>query len=181
MTSHAKHHAKSGPVIKPEVARTTIIAEALNRLGLYSPQAERLLMGTAAVESNFSEFVQRGGGPARGMFQMEPPTFHDLLDRVLAAPKRHESEKHQALRTAVDALATGGTPSFSELTTNHLLAAAMARVKYYTIHAPIPTTLAGQANYWWVYYNGKSPHGIGVPGYLAAWNSYCAPIYGPGG
>ena len=40
-------------MIDPSVARITYVVPALTRLGLYSADAEKLLMGTAAVESNF--------------------------------------------------------------------------------------------------------------------------------
>jgi hypothetical protein len=158
-------------MIEPSAARNLYVIPALNRLGLYSVQAERLLMGTAAVESNFVNFVQFSGGPARGMFQMEPLTFNDMLNRVLA------NKKHAAIKAAAFAMSTNNPPTFVELTTNHLFAAAMARIKYYSIAAPIPIDLDSQAQYWWTYYNGRSPGGVGVKGYLDAWNTYCAALY----
>jgi hypothetical protein len=158
-------------MIVPTVVRSAYVLPALHRLNLYSPSAERLLMGTAAVESNFNNFVQFGGGPARGMFQMEPPTFHDMLDRFLSLKSR------EALRAAVVATDNDKTPAFLDLTNNHLFSAAMARVKYYSIHAPIPSSLEDQAHYWWTYYNGRSPHGLKPKDYIASWRKYCESIY----
>jgi hypothetical protein len=158
-------------MISPVVVRSAYILPALHGLNLYSPSAERLLMGTAAVESNFSNFIQFRGGPARGMFQMEPPTFHDILDRFLSL------KSHQALKAAVIVTATHNPPTFLELTTNHLFSAAMALAKYYSIHSPIPQTLEDQAEYWWMYYNGRSPHGLKPKDYIASWKKYCEPIY----
>jgi hypothetical protein len=158
-------------MIEPATARLLYIQPALARLGLYSVPAERLLMGTAAVESNFTNFVQFGGGPARGMFQMEESTFHDMFNRVLS--KKHNA----ALKAAVLATSSKNPPTFLELTTNHLFAAAMARVKYCSIPVPIPEGLDDQAEYWWVYYNGRSPHGLKPMNYIKSWNSYCAPLY----
>jgi hypothetical protein len=158
-------------MIDPKIARSAYVVPALTRLGLYSLQAEKLLMGTAAIESNFQNFVQFGGGPARGMFQMEPPTFHDILDRFLAG------HSQATLKAAVLTMATTSPPSFDELVTNHLFAAAMARAKYYSIPAPIPIGLNEQADYWWTYYNGRSPHGLKPADYLAKWATYCAPLY----
>ena len=57
-------------MIEPSVARSSFVVPALTHLGLYSLDAEKLLMGTAATESEFQHFRQIGGGPARGMFQM---------------------------------------------------------------------------------------------------------------
>jgi hypothetical protein len=158
-------------MIEPAIARDTYVVPALNKLGLYSLEAEKLLMGTAAIESNFQNFVQFGGGPARGMFQMEPATFDDILDRFLG------EASHAALKAAVVSTATASPPAFSELTANHLFAAAMARAKYYSIAAAIPAGLNDQANYWWTYYNGRAPHGLKPDNYLASWNTYCAALY----
>lgn len=155
----------------PGAIRSSIVIPALSRLGLYSNPAERLLMGTAAVESNFVHFVQFGGGPARGMFQMEPPTFNDIMDRVLTGIRQ------APLRAAVLATAAYQPAGFSELTANHLFAAAMARAKYFSVAPAIPKTLADQAHHWWTYYNGRSPNGLKPNDYIATWERYCAPLY----
>jgi hypothetical protein len=158
-------------MIDPATARAQFVQPALDQLGLYSLDAEKLLMGTAAVESNFANFIQFGGGPARGMFQMEPPTFEDLVGRVLG--------HHAALNTAIKGMAEALPLSFLELTSNHLFAAGMARVKYFSIPAPIPSSLAEQAHYWRHYYNGESVHGLQEADYIASWNRYCAALYEP--
>ncbi len=156
-------------MISPATARDAFIVPALTRIGHYSLDAEKLLMGTAAIESSFTYFVQFGGGPARGMFQMEAATFDDLMHRVLS------TKAHRKLRS--DVLATAKTPNFFDITHNHLFAAAMARVKYFSIRAPIPAGLEHQAYYWWTYYNGRSPHGLKPGDYVTAWHKYCAPLY----
>lgn len=61
-------------MIDPQTARTVYVIPALSTLGLYSLAGEQLLMGTAATESNFKNFGQFGGGPARGTFQTETDT-----------------------------------------------------------------------------------------------------------
>lgn len=45
----------------------------------YSEAAVELLMLTAATESNLGEYMRQIKGPARGVFQMEPATAHDLF------------------------------------------------------------------------------------------------------
>jgi len=158
-------------MIPPATARDEYVLPALHAIGLYSPAAERLLMGTAAIESGFVDFVQLGGGPARGMFQMEPPTFLWLLDNYLADPGR------QALRASVLALAVSDRPVADDLVGNHLFAAAMARIKYLSVPEAIPSDVADQAQYWWHYYNGRSPHGLKPENYMSRWALYCAPLY----
>jgi hypothetical protein len=143
----------------------------LKNLNLYSLNAEHLLMGTAAIESNFTNFVQFGRGPARGMFQMEQATFVDIVKRYLAMPR------HGALKQAAFAMAQNNPPQFLELSSNHLFAAALARIRYAMIPAHIPPTLAEQADYWWVHYNGRSPTGLNPADYLSRWQTYCAPLY----
>jgi hypothetical protein len=162
---------KAGSMIEPEIALSAHIVPALEGIGLHSPLAERLMMGTAAIESDFTHFVQIGGGPARGMFQMEPATFEDIVNRYLAAPG------NAALRRAAFALARQNPPRFGELEENHRFAAALARIKYRMIPAPIPASLDGQAHYWWDFYNGRSPHGLKPTDYINRWNARCAPIY----
>jgi hypothetical protein len=55
-----------------------LVERTLRRMGaeLAGPDAQALVLGTAAVESDFGTYLrQLGGGPARGPFGMEPPTF----------------------------------------------------------------------------------------------------------
>lgn len=167
-------------MVEPAFARKMFVVPALIRLGLYSDQAERLLMGTAAVESNFTNFEQgyrdkisgwHRKGPARGMFQMEPATFNDMIGRVLSI------KNNQALRDAVLATSVECPPLFLEITANHLFAAAMARVKYHSVHAHIPNSLGDQAQFWWTYYNGRSANGLKPKDYLNTWDEYCAHLY----
>ena len=158
-------------MIPPATARDEYVVPALRATGLYSPAAERVLMGTAAIESGLVDFVQLGGGPARGMFQMEPPTFAWLLDSFLAEPGR------QALRASVLALAGSESPEVDELVGNHLFAAAMARIKYLSVPGAIPESVEDQAQYWWTFYNGRSPRGLKPANYMSRWALYCSGLY----
>ena len=158
-------------MITPAAVRTAYVIPAMEKLQFYSLNAEHLLMGTAAIESNFVNFVQFGGGPAREMFQMEQVTYLDIVNRYLTMPT------HNTLRAAAFSLALANPPTFLELASNHLFAAALARIKYAMIPAPIPATLAEQAQYWWVHYNGRSPNGLKPADYLSRWQTYCAPLY----
>ncbi len=172
-SKHKYHHhaAPMKPVMEPATLKSTVIEPVLRKLGLYSLEAEKLLLGTAAIESQFVFVTQMGGGPARGLFQMEVATFDDLMNRFLAA------KPHRDLRTLVLACATEDNPGADHMKVNHAFAAAMARVKYYTIHKKIPSSVTDQAQYWSVYYNGVSPHGLRPADYLDRWSKYCAPLY----
>lgn len=63
--------------------RINIVRPVLTRLGLYSPAAENLVMGTAMVESGLKYITQLGRGPARGLFQMEGATHQDIYVNYL--------------------------------------------------------------------------------------------------
>lgn len=128
-----------------------IIIETLERAGLYSPQAVELLMGTAAVESDMGQnWLQLGGGPGLGVFQVEPETmwdnFHNYLDYRPELKKR-----------ALDSAVILKQSEFA-LMTNIAFQVLMARVKYLRVKAPLPQVddLGGQAAYWRQHYNAAS-------------------------
>ena len=136
-----------------------VIDPTLKDVGLYSAEASDLLLGTALVESNLKYLKQLGGGPALGLFQMEPVTFNDIYYRYLVkANKVH-------LKAAVHAHMVGRdseylvTDPVYQLITNLPFAVLMARIKYLMVPAPIPKTVNGQAAYWKKYYNTE--HGAG--------------------
>ena len=73
----------------------------------FSEDAVELLMMTAAVESELGEAVkQKGGGPAKGIFQVEPTTERDVMNRFLNPKKK----KRQSLREKVLRLAGNPPP-----------------------------------------------------------------------
>jgi hypothetical protein len=99
--------------------------------------AVRLLLGTAAVESDFGTFLrQKGGGPALGAFQIEPATFIDLKTRF--------ADRYMLTHR-----------TFEECEGNLWLSIVMARLKYWSIPKPLPPKddLPGMAMYWADYYN----------------------------
>ena len=70
--------------ISPDQLRREVIRPALAVLDLHSDAAEALVLATAGVESNLTWLVQHGGGPARGLWQIEPATASDLFETYLA-------------------------------------------------------------------------------------------------
>ncbi len=55
-----------------------IIKDVLEPVGLYSQVGSDLLMGTSAQESHLGTYWEQVGGPALGIFQMEPATHDDI-------------------------------------------------------------------------------------------------------
>ncbi len=147
--------------------RKTVIQPVLIRLGTVDLAAEELLLGTAVQESlNFMYRSQVGGGPAKGYFQMEPATHDDIWDNYLKYRKNVAS-------TVVSFLSNPTADKILELETNDKYAAAMARVHYMRVSAPLPKAgdVAAQARYWKQHYN--TPLGKGVPHeYVEKWNKY---------
>ena len=62
--------------MKATQLREQVIAPALAKIDLFSPEAVALVLGTACVESQCGEYIkQMGKGPALGIFQIEPATY----------------------------------------------------------------------------------------------------------
>jgi len=135
--------------------RTLIIRPTLIHLDLYSESAENLLIGTAIQESGLFYVKQLKGGPAVGLFQMEPATHDDIWASFLKykpelANKIHDIElPHWYGKTA------------EEMIGNLYYATAMCRVHYYRVKEALPradnTWELGR--YWKQYYNTEQGKG----------------------
>lgn len=130
-----------------------LMTETLTGVGLYSENAMNLLMGTCAQESSLGKYRrQLGGGPALGIFQMEPATFRDICDNFLRYKEDLQGKIKQVAGVAFfDA---------NDLVNNDRLAACFARVHYLRVKESIPGDVAGWARYWKRYYN--TPLGKGT-------------------
>ena len=143
----------------------SVIVPALDKLGLGGRAAQELVLGTGIQESGLIYRRQLGGGPARGLFQMEPRTFWDLWDGYVVP--------HEHLLEPLKALLNGAQPDEDMLEINDQFAAAMCRVHYRRLPTVIPEEgdLQAQAAYWKRYYNTR--YGAGKTSeYLHKWNQY---------
>ena len=126
------------------------ILDVLTPLGLYSAGAEELLVATCAQESHMGTYRKQIGGPALGIFQMEPATFNDIQGNYL--------RYHHELAMRINTLGSNGMlhdPSAWELVDNDPLAIAMARVQYLRAPGvlPDPLDLKGLWLYYKAHYN----------------------------
>ena len=64
--------------------RDYVIVPALTEIDMCSDAAVNLVFGTAATESDMGRYLhQKGGGPALGIYQMEPATHDDIWRNYL--------------------------------------------------------------------------------------------------
>jgi hypothetical protein len=132
--------------IKPEhLAR--LIREVLAAVDLYSDAALALLLGTAAQESRMGYYLyQMSGGPALGIYQMEPVTESDLWDHYLAY---RDNLRRRVVRV------TGRTGPGPWLASDLAYQTVMTRIHYLRVPSPLPAhdDLPGLADYWKRHYN----------------------------
>jgi hypothetical protein len=137
--------------------------QVLERGGL---AAEQLLLGTGIQESLLRHRQQLGGGPALGLFQMEPATHDDCWQNFLAFQPALAEKVKQTLEP-------GQHPVADTMTVNDRYAAAMCRIRYLRVSAPLPAPndIQAMANYWKAHYN--TPLGAGTPeAFLEKWPQY---------
>lgn len=139
--------------------RHMIVAPTLMEIEMYSPAAESLLVGTALMESGIEELMQRGGGPARGLYQMEPATFGDITVRYFS--------KRPDLRIRCERLLAPAPSRWGQVVTNLSWATAIARLKYWMAPEKLPPVadIDALGDYWKRHYN--TAEGAGDPAEFA--------------
>ncbi|MFD2178530.1 hypothetical protein [Veronia pacifica] len=132
---------------------TLVIRPVLRHLGLYTPAAGQLVLGTIYQESGAHYLRQLGKGPALGIIQMEPATYQDIWHHFLAY-RPALADKLRALVSQAS-LKNREIPDDSQLVSNLAFAVAMCRVHYLRVPEPLPADdcLTAQAAYWKKYYN----------------------------
>lgn len=128
--------------------RTFVIRPVLEHLDLWSQAAENLILGTAAQESGCGEYLaQLGGGPALGIYQMEPATHDDILQNFVRFKP--------ALAARLAELKANYPIEEDQLVSNLAYATAMCRLHYLRVKEPLPDAdnVDNMARYWKKYYN----------------------------
>lgn len=117
-----------------------------------TPEAVDLLMMISAHESHLGTYLKQVGGPALGVFQMEPATFSDIFENYLKYDR-------QMLRRVSGYFVKNYDPEPWEMTWNLKVAIVMARVHFLRNPQKIPLDTEGQARYakkWWNTSEGKA-------------------------
>lgn len=131
--------------------------------------AEQLVMGTAAVESNFMWLRQHNHGPALSLWQIEPFTFRDLMERCSSSLLRKIFDVAQ--------LGSGLAITPEVMAWNLRFGAAMCRLKYRDDPHPLPEP--GDVHALAVVYKRcyNTVHGKGtVEGFERAWEDFIRPV-----
>ena len=139
--------------------RDHIVDPVLRHMDMHSESAVLLLMGTAAHESHLGHYiVQRGGGPACGIYQMEPTTASDLLYRYAAnRPAIASNLAAIAGITAPELLSLPHSQLRLKLISDLRLQTAMARLRYWMVPEPLPPVedIRAIAEYYKAHYNTR--------------------------
>lgn len=151
--------------LDPRQLLVHVVRPALAALGLPGGiLAEKLVMGTAAQESGFRYLHQLGKGPALSLWQIEPNTVTDTLDRLPTQPLLR-------LRDLLGWAQFRPRDINAALVGNLYLGAAMCRLVYYMkpfqwvlLPLPEPDTSDEDVNWcaatWKAHYN--TPSGAGT-------------------
>ena len=135
-------------MINREQLRAYIIRPALQAINSYSENAEELLMFTCATESLGGFLLRQIKGPALGIFQMEPATYHDIW--------RNFINLKPALATMMAKnLNITSIPNEERLVYDLKYSATIARIHYLRVSQPLPNKNDVDAmwDYYKKYYN----------------------------
>lgn len=124
-----------------------------SRHPLWSPAAEEILLMIAAHESGLGTHLrQLGGGPGRGLYQIEPDTLSDNYDNFIEAPLRRD------LRRQIAEISGVSGPDLGHLQFNPIYGTIHARLKLYRSPGQLPDAhdVQGMAAYAKLHYNSPA-------------------------
>lgn len=129
------------------IIHMTLAQVTTTRHSLWSAEAEELLIMIAAHESRLGKLglTQIGGGPARGIFQVEISTMADNY--------RNFIDYRPRLAKQLEGITGCGYPSSDQLKYNPIYGVIHARLKLYRSPGKIPTDTPMLADYAKEYYN----------------------------
>lgn len=149
--------------------RDIVVRPALQKMGLWSESAERLVIGTGLIETNY-DYLSQVNGPALGPWQDEPVTINDTWDNFLSF--------RNDLKARITDLMVGSVDRVSQVAWNLQYAAALCRLKYLRAPEPLPAPddIQGMAVMWKKVYNTNMGAGDSQVFYVRAINAGLATI-----
>ena len=148
-----------GKAMDPKDLRNLIIEPRLHALGMYSESAVVLMLMTAAHESHLGEWLVERGGPACGIYQINPDTAQDVLGRYLVERRPDIAAKVRPPLGVDDLAALAAPDQVAELRRwligDLYFQTDVARIRYWMVPArlPDPDDLEGMAHYHKDHYN----------------------------
>ena len=130
-------------MLNPNQFRDLIVKSSLNDLLLYSKDAEELLVFTCAVESLGGTYLHQVGGPALGIYQMEPETYNDIWNNFIIPDNK-------LILRLINNFDVGRMPSEDRLIYDLRFATAITRIFYLRIQEALPDS--DDVNALWDYY-----------------------------
>lgn len=126
-----------------------VLVPALNIIGLYTPSAHVLMLGTGIIETNYHYIKQFNDGPGNGIYEIEEATYNDIY-RYLC---RHENMRLK--ETCMSSCLYSAWPDKESLIYNLRWCTIICRIKYHMIPDKIPSSFdaEGMAEYYKKYYN----------------------------
>lgn len=127
------------------------IRHLLLEIKMWTLSGEILILGTAAQESHCGKWLeQMGGGPAVGIYQIEPRTYADVLENVLPVYEK---------RCGLGKQQFPDNPEFLKFDLR--LSTIIARLHYarFKEKLPSPHDLQGLARYYKKYWNTEEGKG----------------------
>ncbi len=151
--------------------RDFVVRPCLQQAGLWSLNAEQLIIGTALIESGLVYLAQTPTPIARGLWQMEQATYNDLRLRLLGG--------HKALAQKIlDCLWMDNLPPTYDYLSGNLAAACIfARVKYWFSSDPLPkeNDIKGMSKYWGKIYNTRNDE-LQMARFVALYNKHASQL-----
>ena len=133
-----------------------LISHVLNKIGLWSEEAEELVFLTGLTESKYKYIKQLGNGPAVSVFQIEPASAVDICVNYLAYRKTLLSNIASSLYIDRKNLVKPTEDRLRNMLWMHMgLAIAMCRLTYRRSPLPLPDVndIDGMAKMWKKVYN----------------------------
>ena len=143
----------------PKQLREQVIEPVLRGLDMWSEAAARLMLMTAAHESHMGKYiVQKGAGPACGIYQIEPSTARDVLGRYLLMRPEIAAKVRPPLGAGdiTNLALPQESGNLRRLLIGDLhFGTAVARIKYWMSPNPMPqhNDIQGLAEYYKKIYN----------------------------
>lgn len=149
--------------------RDEIVRPVLIEANMYSEAADKLLMGTAAVESDLLYVKQFANGPARGLWQMEPATHDDIANNWPSFRKYKDK---------VLSISNSNEINADNLVYNIRYAALLTRLHYWRKPNALPKSsdIEGLASYWKEHYNTRFGKGT-TKHFIEAFKRKIQPLY----